>query len=79
MLDKLYNCEVCVMGITHLIKPGLMFLSSDIYRTFFVGRRYPNNILFKSRLSYTCGILRSFSLNIMYLCDEEYYIRDGVG
>ena len=24
-LDELYNSEVCVMGPTHLIKPGLMF------------------------------------------------------
>ena len=36
--------------------------------SYIAGRRYPDNISFKSRLNYTCGVLRSF--NFSGLCDS---------
>ena len=41
---------------------GLKSLHSFIHVFLYIaGRRYPNNLSFKSRLNYTCGVLRSFN------------------
>ena len=51
--------NVLVVSPRHVVSRVciLLYMSSYI-----AGRRYPNNLSFKSRLNYTCGVLRSFNL-----------------
>ena len=50
--------NVLVVSPRHVVSRVciLLNISSNI-----AGRRYPNNIALKSRLNYTCGVLRSFN------------------
>ena len=44
------------------------------YFLFIAGRRYRNNISFKSRLNYTCGVLRSVNLDKGLQCKTFFTI-----
>ena len=49
---------VLVVSPRHVVSRVCILLNTSSY---IAGRRYPNNISRKSRLNYTCGVLRSFN------------------
>ena len=50
--------NVLVVSPQHVVSRVCIFLNISSY---IAGRRYPNNISFKSGLNYTSGVLRSFN------------------
>ena len=50
--------NVLVVSPRHVVSRVCILLHISLY---IAGRRYPNNISFKSRVNYTCGVLRSYN------------------